>query len=137
MSVNLEKTNDFDLWMALMQDQEILIMSSNFECLVGLVNAVLEMNQSFLKEKQIKIMLLIRPDIMYKMPVHNMNQKLRNNSVLLNWVTSYRKYIDSKLFKIADDYFMKQQDYSYELGRMLELLFSIQGGISGKMESTR
>ena len=64
-----------------------------FECLVGLVNAVLEMNQSFLKEKQIKIMLLIRPDIMYKMPVHNMNQKLRNNSVLLNWVTSYRKYI--------------------------------------------
>ena len=54
-----------------------------FECLVGLVNAVLEMNQSFLKEKQIKIMLLIRPDIMYKMPVHNMNQKLRNNSVLL------------------------------------------------------
>ena len=60
-------------------------------------------------------MLLIRPDIMYKMPVHNMNQKLRNNSVLLNWVTSYRKYIDSKLFKIADDYFMKQQDYSYEL----------------------
>ena len=87
-----------------------------FECLVGLVNAVLEMNQSFLKEKQIKIMLLIRPDIMYKMPVHNMNQKLRNNSVLLNWVTSYRKYIDSKLFKIADDNYMKQQDYSYELG---------------------
>ena len=57
-----------------------------FECLVGLVNAVLEMNQSFLKEKQIKIMLLIRPDIMYKMPVHNMNQKLRNNSVLCKFL---------------------------------------------------
>lgn len=94
-----------------------------FECLVGLVNAVLEMNQSFLKEKQIKIMLLIRPDIMYKMPVHNMNQKLKNNSVLLNWVTSYRKYIDSKLFKIADDYFMKQQDYSYELGECWNYYF--------------
>ena len=88
-----------------------------FECLVGLVNAVLEMNQSFLKEKQIKIMLLIRPDIMYKMPVHNMNQKLRNNAVLLNWVTTYRKYVDSKLFKIADDYFMKQQDQQYLLGQ--------------------
>ena len=46
-----------------------------FECLTGLVNAVLEMNQSFLKEKNIKIMLLIRPDILYKMSVHNMNQK--------------------------------------------------------------
>ena len=57
------------------------------------------------------------------MPVHNMNQKLRNNSVLLNWVTSYRKYIDSKLFKIADDYFMKQQDYSYELGECWNYYF--------------
>lgn len=65
-----------------------------FECLVGLVNAVLEMNQSFLGQKKIKVMLLIRPDIMYKMPIHNMNQKLRNNSVLLNWVTTYRKYVD-------------------------------------------
>ena len=81
------------------------------------MNAVLEMNQSFLKEKNIKVMLLIRPDIMYKMPVHNMNQKLRNNAVLLNWVTTYRKYVDSKLFKIADDYFMKQQDQQYLLGQ--------------------
>ena len=87
-----------------------------FDCLTGLVNAVLEMNQSFLKERNIKIMLLVRPDILYKMPVHNMNQKLRNNSVLLNWVTTYKKYVESKLFRIADDYFMKQQDKEYELG---------------------
>lgn len=88
-----------------------------FECLVGLVNAILEVNQTSFKEKNIKVMLLIRPDIMYKMPIHNMNQKLRNNSVLLNWVTSYRKYVESKLFKIADDYFMKQQEQVYELGK--------------------
>lgn len=97
-----------------------------FECLVGLVNAVLEMNQSFLQEKNIKIMLLIRPDIMYKMPVHNMNQKLRNNSVLLNWVTTYRKYVQSKLFKIADDYFMKQQDVAYSLGECWNSYFPYQ-----------
>lgn len=97
-----------------------------FECLIGLVNAVLEMNQSFLSEKNIKVMLLIRPDIMYKMPIHNMNQKLRNNSVLLNWVTSYRKYIDSKLFRIADDYFMKQQDRLYTLGVCWNYYFPYQ-----------
>lgn len=97
-----------------------------FDCLTGLVNAVLEMNQSFLKEKNIKIMLLIRPDILYKMPVHNMNQKLRNNSVLLNWVTTYKKYIDSKLFKIADDYFMKQQDNEYNLGKCWDNYFPYQ-----------
>ena len=71
-------------------------------------------------------MLLIRPDIMYKMPVHNMNQKLRNNSVLLNWVTSYRKYVESKLFKIADDYFMKQQDIAYQLGECWNYYFPYQ-----------
>lgn len=97
-----------------------------FECLVGLVNAVLEINQSFLKEKKIKVMLLIRPDIMYKMPIHNMNQKLRNNSVLLNWVTTYRRYVDSKLFKIADDYFMKQQNTEYKLGQCWEHYFPYQ-----------
>lgn len=86
-----------------------------FECLTGLVNAVLEMNYSLLREKNIKIMLLIRPDIMYKMPIHNMNQKLRGNSVLLDWVTSYRNYISSKLFKIADGYFSKQQETKYRL----------------------
>ena len=97
-----------------------------FECLVGLINAVLEINQSILKEKNIKVMLLIRLDIMYKMPVHNMNQKLRNNSVLLNWVTSYRKYVESRLFKIADDYFMKQQDIAYQLGECWNYYFPYQ-----------
>lgn len=87
-----------------------------FECLTGLVNAVLEMNYSVLREKNIKIMLLVRPDIMYKMPIHNMNQKLRGNSVLLEWVTSYRNYIRSKLFRIADAYFGKQQERVYALG---------------------
>lgn len=87
-----------------------------FECLTGLVNAVLEMNYSILREKNIKIMLLIRPDIMYKMPIHNMNQKLRGNSVLLDWVTNYRNYVNSKLFKIADGYFSKQQDFKCKLG---------------------
>lgn len=97
-----------------------------FECLVGLINAVLEINQSCLKEKNIKVMLLIRPDIMYKMPIHNMNQKLRNNSVLLNWVTSYRKYVESKLFKIADNYFMKQQDLPYQFWECWNYYFPYQ-----------
>lgn len=94
-----------------------------FECLTGLVNAVLEMNYSVLREKNIKVMLLIRPDIMYKMPIHNMNQKLRGNSVLLDWVTGYRNYVKSKLFQIADGYFSKQQDLAYQLGECWEHYF--------------
>ena len=94
-----------------------------FECLTGLVNAVIEINQNVLCKKNMKVMLLMRPDIMYKMPVHNLNQKLRENSILLDWVTTYRNYVKSKLFKIADDYFQKQQEKSYELAECWNYYF--------------
>ena len=42
------------------------------ECLKGLVNAVITLNNSFLKGLDIKIALLIRPDIIYNMSIHNM-----------------------------------------------------------------
>ena len=87
-----------------------------FQCITGLVNAVLEMNRGVLGKKGIKVMPLMRPDVMYHIPIYNMNQKLRDNSVLLNWDTSYQGYVRSKLFKIADDFFAKQQESSYELG---------------------
>lgn len=86
------------------------------ECLKGLVNATISLNTSFLKEKGIKIALLIRPDILYSMSIHNLNQKIRDNSVLLNWVTTYKDYRNSKLFTIADNFFAKQQDISYKKG---------------------
>ena len=79
------------------------------DCLRGLVNAVIELNNSELKNKGIKVSLLIRPDIIYSMSIHNMNQKLKDNSVLINWNTTYRAYRNSKLFEIADNYFSKQQ----------------------------
>lgn len=86
------------------------------ECLKGLVNAVITLNNSFLKGLDIKIALLIRPDIIYNMSIHNMNQKIRDNAVLLNWITTYKDYRDSKLFTIADNYLLKQQDSKYNRG---------------------
>ena len=82
------------------------------DCLRGLVNAVIELNNSELKERGIKVSLLIRPDIIYSMSIHNMNQKLKDNSVLINWNTTYSAYRGSKLFEIADNYFLKQQTLS-------------------------
>lgn len=86
------------------------------DCLKGLVNAVITLNCSFLKGLGIKIALLIRPDILYSMSIHNMNQKIRDNAVLLKWVTTYKNYRESKLFTIADSYLAKQQDIPYECG---------------------
>ena len=86
------------------------------DCLKGLVNAVITLNCSFLKGLGIKIALLIRPDILYSMSIHNMNQKIRDNAVLLKWVTTYKSYRESKLFTIADSYLAKQQDSLYARG---------------------
>lgn len=86
------------------------------ECLKGLVNATISLNTSFLRKLGIKIALLIRPDILYNMSIHNMNQKIRDNAVMLNWVTTYKDYRNSKLFTIADSYFSKQQNEKYPKG---------------------
>lgn len=93
------------------------------ECLKGLVNAVITLNSSFLKGLGVKIALLIRPDILYSMSIHNMNQKIRDNAVLLNWVTSYKNYRESKLFIIADNYLSKQQESSYARGSCWDYYF--------------
>lgn len=93
------------------------------ECLKGLVNATISLNNSFLSKLGIKVVLLIRPDILYNMSIHNMNQKIRDNAVLLNWVTTYKNYRNSKLFTIADNYFSKQQNIKYERGKCWDAYF--------------
>lgn len=97
-----------------------------FDCITALVNAVLEMNVGVLADKNIKIMPLMRPDVMYKLSVHNMNHKLRENSVLLNWQSSYKDYVNSKLFKVADNYFSKQQDKQYAFSECWNYYFPYQ-----------
>lgn len=86
------------------------------ECLNGLVDAIIELNNSTLRQKNIKISLLIRPDILYSMSIHNMNQKISDNSVLVKWDTTDRGYATSRLFKIADNFLAKQQSINRVTG---------------------
>lgn len=55
-------------------------------------------------------MLLIRPDIFDKIGLHNMNNKLNDNYVLLEWKTTYQNYRTSGLFQVADKLFASQQE---------------------------
>lgn len=108
------------------------------ECLRGLVNAVIDLNNSDLKNKGIKVALLIRPDIIYSMSIHNMNQKLKDNSVLINWNTNYDKYRGSKLFEIADNFFSKQQSLDRPKGVTWDWYFPyrVSGRASGEEEDS-
>lgn len=84
------------------------------ECIKGLAQAVWLLNTSTFQSskslKKLKIMLLIRPDIFDQMGLHNMNNKLNDNCVLLEWKTTYQHYRNSGLFEIADKLFRSQQD---------------------------
>ncbi len=80
-----------------------------------MTHAVWDINNDFFSniqrrsEKRIKIVLLIRPDIFATMGLQNQNNKIRDNSVFLDWTTTYKYYIHSNIFKLADRLLSKQQ----------------------------
>ncbi|RAV19463.1 P-loop ATPase, Sll1717 family [Paenibacillus contaminans] len=90
------------------------------ECIKGLLNASWEINTGFLgnirglQNYQIKVVVLLRPDIFDVMGLHNQNNKLRDNSVMLDWRTTYNDYVSSGLYKIAMKMLISQQDFSVE-----------------------
>lgn len=92
-----------------------------FDCVRGLTEAVWTLNNDFLANikdspGRIRVVLLVRPDIFLRTGLHNLNTKLRDNSVLLNWSTTYKDYRDSSLFKVADRLLAAQQEEQLALG---------------------
>ncbi|QKH71262.1 hypothetical protein FOC73_08995 [Streptococcus salivarius] len=86
------------------------------ECIEGLVNAVIDINRKNFKDLDLRIILLIRPDLLWNVDTHNMSGKITNNSVLLDWHTSDEDYGNSPIFLIADNYFNKQQKQEKKVG---------------------
>lgn len=85
-----------------------------FECVQGLIEAIWSINNDFLANikdfpGRIRVVLLVRPDIFLRTGLHNLNTKLRDNSVFLNWITTYKDYRGSMLFRVADKLLSVQQ----------------------------
>lgn len=89
-----------------------------FDCVRGLTDAVWAINNDFLANikdsiGRIRVVLLVRPDIFLLTGLHNLNTKLRDNSVFLNWVTTYKDYRGSLLFRVADRVLSAQQEVPF------------------------
>lgn len=85
-----------------------------FECVQGLIEAVWTLNNDFLanirdSKGRIRVVLLVRPDIFLRTGLHNLNTKIRDNAVFLNWATTYKDYRTSSLFRVADRLLAAQQ----------------------------
>jgi hypothetical protein len=85
------------------------------DCIKGLANAVWSVNNDFfstIKDSQgrLRTVLLMRPDIFNVLGLHNQNSKIRDNAVVLNWLTTYMEYRRSPLFLMADRLLASQQE---------------------------
>jgi len=84
------------------------------DCVKGLANAVWSINNDFfasIKDSpgRMRVILLARPDIFDSIGLQNRNTKLRDNSVLLDWRTTYAAYRSSAIFRVADKLLSSQQ----------------------------
>ena len=85
------------------------------ECIKGLANAVWSLNNDFFanirdSKYHQRIVLLVRPDILESIGLQNTNTKIRDNSVVLDWKTTYPKHRDSDLYLAIDRWLSAQKD---------------------------
>lgn len=77
------------------------------ECIKGLANASWSLNTELFanvrdSKGQFKVVLLLRPDIFNSLNLQNATNKLADNSVYLEWRTTYTDYLTSNLYKMAN-----------------------------------
>ena len=84
------------------------------DCIKGLANAVWNINNDFFSnikdsKGRFRVVLLLRPDIFNSIGLQNLTNKVRDNSVFLDWRTTYPSYRTSSLFKLIDTMLSVQQ----------------------------
>lgn len=85
------------------------------ECIKGLVNATWALNTGIFSNTkdtkgQFRVVLLLRPDIFNSLDLQNATNKLLDNSVFLDWRTTYQIYKKSYLYEVAEKLLSYQQD---------------------------
>ncbi|HOJ03350.1 MAG TPA: funZ protein [Bacteroidota bacterium] len=101
------------------------------ECIKGLANAVWAVNNDFFaaikgSKGRMRAVLLVRPDIFDKLGLQNQNSKLRDNSVVLDWLTTYREHRSSGLFQIAERVLAFQQSPACREGEAWDHYFPFE-----------
>lgn len=98
------------------------------ECVKGLANAVWTINTDFFSsikssEGRLRVVLLLRPDIFQSLGLQNQGNKVVDNSVLLDWRTTYPDCQNSALFAMTDRLLSAQQTETVEIGQAFSYYF--------------
>lgn len=99
------------------------------ECVKGLADAVWSLNNNYfanIKDStgRLRVVLLMRPDIFNSVGLQNSVNKLKDNSVYLDWRTTYPEYRDSTIFHLADRILGAQQTEPIAEGQAWDHYFS-------------
>jgi len=90
------------------------------DCVKGLANAVWSLNNDFFPSikdsKRLRVVLLLRPDIFNSIGFQNQTNKLHDNSVYLDWRTTYEDFETSELFFMMDNLLNSQQKEKANVG---------------------
>lgn len=102
--------------------------SEYLDCIKGLANAVWSLNSDFfgsLKDnpRPPRVVLLVRPDILESIGLQNTNTKIRDNSVVLDWKTTYPNHRKADIFLAIDRLLSAQQDTVEAVGACWDYYF--------------
>ena len=73
--------------------------------------------------RRLRAVLLVRPDIFASIGLQNQNSKISDNSVVLNWITTYPEHRKSGLFLMADRLLACQQTKPLKTGETWDHYF--------------
>lgn len=98
------------------------------ECIKGLGNAIWNLNNDFFSQLKysngrFRAVLLIRPDIFNSIGLQNSTNKILDNSVFLDWKTTYPDYRRSQVFGLIDKLLSAQQEKKIEHGKAWDHYF--------------
>jgi len=98
------------------------------DCIKGLANATWNLNNDFFgrvkdSKGRFRVVLLLRPDIFNSIGLQNLTNKIRDNSVFLDWRTTYPSYRTSHLFELSDKLLRAQQIERIEEGKAWDQYF--------------
>ena len=98
------------------------------DCIKGLANAIWSLNGDFFgnikgSKGRIKVVLLVRPDIFDTLGLQNQNSKVKDNSVVLDWKTTYPEHRHSDIFLLTDKLLSFQQDNILDPGQAWDYYF--------------
>lgn len=98
------------------------------ECIKGLANATWSLNNDFFpsikdSKGRFRAILLLRPDIFNTLGLQNQTNKVRDNSVFLDWRTTYPEYRNSSIFELSDKLLSAQQNIELDSGQAWDHYF--------------